>query len=60
MRPDTIIIDGRVHRWREIVELRRQQLEAWKGQAPDQPALFGPPRGISRLGDAAHRLRTLL
>jgi hypothetical protein len=39
-RPDTIIIDGRAYRWRDIVELRRQQLEAWKAARPDQPALF--------------------
>lgn len=39
-RPDTIIIDGRVYRWRAIIELRRQQLEAWKAARPDQPALF--------------------
>ena len=40
MRPDTIIIDGRAHRWRDIVELRRRQLEAWKAARPEQPALF--------------------
>jgi hypothetical protein len=39
-RPDKIIIDGRAYRWRDIVELRRQQLEAWKAARPDQPALF--------------------
>ena len=40
MRPDNIIIDGRAHRWRDIVELRRQQIAAWKAARPDQPALF--------------------
>jgi hypothetical protein len=40
MRPDTIIIDGRAHRWRDIVELRRRQLQAWKATRPEQPALF--------------------
>ncbi len=40
MRPGTIIIDGRAHRWRDIVELRRRQLEAWKVAKPEQPALF--------------------
>ena len=39
-RPDNIIIDGRAYRWRDIVELRRQQLEAWKAARPEQPALF--------------------
>ena len=39
-RLDTGIIDGRAHRWRDIVELRRQQLEAWKAARPEQPALF--------------------
>jgi hypothetical protein len=39
-RPDKIIIDGRAYRWRDIVELRRQQLEAWKAATPEQPVLF--------------------
>ena len=39
-RPDTILIGGRAYRWRDIVELRRQQLEAWKATTPEQPALF--------------------
>ncbi len=39
-RPDKIVIDGRAYRWRDIVELRRQQLEAWKTARPEQPALF--------------------
>jgi hypothetical protein len=39
-RPDTITIDGRAYRWRDIVELRRQQLAAWKAARPEQPALF--------------------
>jgi hypothetical protein len=39
-RPDTVIIDGRAYRWRDIIELRRQQLEAWKAARPEQPALF--------------------
>jgi hypothetical protein len=38
--PDKIVIDGRAYRWRDIVELRRQQLEAWKAARPEQPALF--------------------
>jgi len=40
MRPDTLVIDGRAYRWRDIVELRRQQIAAWKASRPDQPALF--------------------
>ncbi len=39
-RPDTIIIDGRAYRWRDIVELRKQQIAAWKAGRSDQPALF--------------------
>ena len=39
-RPDKIVIGGRAYRWRDIVELRRQQLEAWKAARPEQPALF--------------------
>ena len=52
-RPDKIIIDGRAYRWRDIVELRRQQLEAWKAARPEQPALFALKED-SRPGDAAH------
>jgi hypothetical protein len=40
MRPDTIIIDGRAYRWRDIVQLRRQQIAAWKAARLEQPALF--------------------
>ena len=39
-RPDTIVIDGRAYRWRDIVELRRQQIAAWKAARLEQPALF--------------------
>jgi hypothetical protein len=39
-RLDTVMIDGHAYRWRDIVELRRQQLEAWKAARPEQPALF--------------------
>ena len=39
-RPDKIVIDGRAYRWRDIVELRRQQLEAWKAAEARQLALF--------------------
>jgi hypothetical protein len=39
-RPDTIIIEGRAHSWRQLSELRRQQLEAWQAAQPRQLALF--------------------
>ena len=39
-RPANIIIEGRAYRWRDILELRRQQIAAWKAARPDQPALF--------------------
>lgn len=39
-RPDTIMIGGRAYSWRAILELRREQLEAWKAARPAQPALF--------------------
>jgi hypothetical protein len=38
--PDTIIIEGRAFSWKRILELRREQLEAWKAAQPRQPALF--------------------
>ncbi|MBI1181528.1 MAG: hypothetical protein GC201_13310 [Alphaproteobacteria bacterium] len=39
-RPDTIVIGGRAYRWRDILEMRRAQIAAWKAARPDQPALF--------------------
>jgi hypothetical protein len=39
-RPANIVIEGRAYRWRDILELRRQQIAAWKAARPDQPALF--------------------
>lgn len=39
-RPDTILIDGHAYSWRQLCELRRQQLEAWEAAQPRQPALF--------------------
>ncbi len=39
-RPDTIMIEGRTFSWRSILELRRQQIEAWKAARPQQSALF--------------------
>lgn len=38
--PDTIVIDGRTYSWRALLELRRQQIAAWKASQPEQPALF--------------------
>lgn len=39
-KPDTIMIDGRAYSWRAILDIRRQQIEAWKKARPEQPALF--------------------
>ena len=39
-RPANIIIEGRAYRWRDILDMRRQQIAAWKAARPDQPALF--------------------
>jgi hypothetical protein len=39
-KPDTILIDGHAHSWRQLCELRRQQLDAWREAEPQQPALF--------------------
>jgi hypothetical protein len=40
MKPDTIIIEGRAHSWRSLLEIRRRQLEEWKKAQGSQPALF--------------------
>jgi hypothetical protein len=40
MRPDTIIIEGRAHSWRSLLEIRRQQLEEWRKAQGSQPVLF--------------------
>ena len=39
-RPETIVIDGHAYNWQQLRELRRQQLEAWKAERGEQPALF--------------------
>jgi hypothetical protein len=39
-KPDTIIIEGRAHSWRSLLEIRRQQLAEWRKAQGDQPALF--------------------
>lgn len=38
--PATIVIEGRAYRWRDILELRNAQLEAWRKAQGEQPALF--------------------
>ncbi|WP_352864896.1 hypothetical protein [Mesorhizobium sp. M1329] len=38
-RPETIIIGGRTYSWRVILDMRRQQLDAWKAAQPERPAL---------------------
>jgi hypothetical protein len=39
-KPDTLIVDGRALSWQRLVELRRQQLEAWQAEQCRQLALF--------------------
>jgi len=39
-KPDTIIVDGRAFSWQRLMELRGQQLEAWKASQARQLALF--------------------
>jgi hypothetical protein len=39
-KPDTILVDGRAFSWRQLMELRRQQLEAWHAGQSRQLALF--------------------
>ncbi len=39
-RPDTILIGGHAYRWRDILEIRRQQIAAWRAARPNQPPLF--------------------
>jgi hypothetical protein len=41
-KPDTLIVDGHAFSWQRILELRRQQLEAWEAGQPRQLALFVP------------------
>ena len=31
-KPDIVIVDGHALRWQRLIELRRQQLEAWKAE----------------------------
>jgi hypothetical protein len=39
-KSDTLIVDGQAFSWRRLIELRRQQLEAWKAEQGRQLALF--------------------
>ena len=39
-KPDILIVDGRAISWRRILEMRRQQVEAWKASEAKQSALF--------------------
>jgi hypothetical protein len=39
-KPDIILIDGQAYSWRQLVERRRQQIEAWRDTKPQQLALF--------------------
>lgn len=57
-RPANIIIEGRAYRWRDILDLRRQQVAAWKAARPDQPAFVPSDRGHPPQV-RAHRRRSL-
>ncbi len=39
-KPDTIMVDGRCHSWRQLCELRRHQMEARQAAQPKQLTLF--------------------
>lgn len=39
-KPDTIVVDGRAYSWARLIELRKQQLEAWRAGQCCQLALF--------------------
>ena len=39
-KPDIIVVDGHAFSWQRLVEMRRQQLEAWKNSQARQLALF--------------------
>lgn len=63
-KPDIIVIDGRAYSWCRILELRRQQIEAWKATQPRQPALFEMKDDCrpktERTADGRYREPTLL
>ena len=63
-KPDIIVIEGRAYSWRRVLELRRDQIEAWKAAQPQQPALFEMnddcrPKA-ERTADGRYREPTLL
>jgi hypothetical protein len=39
-KPDILIVDGHAFSWQRLMELRRQQLEAWKTAEARQLVLF--------------------
>jgi hypothetical protein len=39
-KPDIIIVDGHAFSWQRILELRRQQLEAWQAEQCRQRTPF--------------------
>ena len=39
-KPDILYVDGHAFSWRRLVQLRREQLEAWKDSEARQLALF--------------------
>ena len=39
-KPDILIVDGHAFSWQRLIELRRQQLEAWQAEQARQLALF--------------------
>ena len=55
-RPATLLIDGKPYLWRDLLRMRREQLE--QRRAPDQTvALCAQGRPAARAG--AHRRRAL-
>jgi hypothetical protein len=40
VRVGTVQREAGAYRWRDIIELRRQQIDAWRAARPEQPALF--------------------
>jgi hypothetical protein len=39
-KPDILIVDGHAFSWQQLVELRREQLEAWRTEQSRQLTLF--------------------
>ncbi|HEY1745726.1 MAG TPA: hypothetical protein VGG11_03025 [Xanthobacteraceae bacterium] len=39
-KPDILMVDGHAFSWQRLLELRRQQLEAWHTEQCRQPTLF--------------------